>query len=85
MTTKTELLFMHFLVKHGVATVFADNVNGKFKNYLRVTNSRLLIAEAFSWHLVNYPGQTKHGTVENLRSWTRLHGKWIEELNKQTS
>ena len=76
MTTKTELLFMHFLVRHGVATVFSDNVNGKFKNYLQVTNPESLIVDAFNLGLVNYPGQTNHGVLENLRSWARLHKKW---------
>ena len=85
MTTKTELLFMHFLVKHGVATVFSDNVNGKLKSYLQVTNPRLLIAEPFAWHLVNYPGKTNLSAAKNLRLWDKLHEKWIKELNKQTS
>ena len=85
MTTKTELLFMHFLVKHGVALVFADNVKSKLKSYLQCTYSRSLITDAFKWDLVNYPGQTNHGVLENLRSWARLHKKWIKKLNKQTS
>ena len=83
MTTKTELLFMHFLVKHGVTKTFANNINGKLKNYLQVTKPKLLIAKAFDWNLVHYPGNTL--ASENFWSWCELEEKWIKKLNKQTS
>ena len=83
MTTKTELLFMHFLVKHGVATTFANNVNGKFKNYLQVTNPESLIEGAFRWKLVTSPGNTRG--FGSFWLWRELNKKWIKKLNKQTS